>query len=206
MCARHACVRARACACVCSCSCRCAMWCLQKTIEFVSTYSYVFVAINGTTFCRGCRDTFKLIVSYPAQTAINQTIKKFLTLLISWSTPVICAVLCFFILDNDQSYKENYAPLYPALTVFLGGFLLSVGITTVLEASIDTIYLCAFKDMEANKNGPTFMSNDLRKAFGLDVAKEEAGKKAELFVPAEARKQQNGIPGNRASANNFVSP
>eukprot|EP00965_Chrysotila_dentata_P206244 6183438-Pleurochrysis_carterae.AAC.3 len=34
--------------------------------------------------CRGCRDTFKLIVSYPAQTAINQTIKKFLTLLISW--------------------------------------------------------------------------------------------------------------------------
>ena len=76
-----------------------------------------------------------------------------------------------------------YAPLYPALTVFIMGYLLSVGITTVLEAAIDTIYLCAFKDMEANTLGPKYMSDDLREAFGIDKAPEEAGRKAESFVP-----------------------
>mmetsp|Transcript_19534 Transcript_19534/g.44905 ORF Transcript_19534/g.44905 Transcript_19534/m.44905 type:complete len:245 (-) Transcript_19534:715-1449(-) len=168
---------------------RCAAWCLQKTIEFVAHYSYVFVAIDGTTFCRGCRDTFQLVALYPAQTAINQAVKKLLVLIISCSIPAICAICVFAILDNDESYRAEYAPLYPALTVFACAYLLSIGITTVIEGLIDTIYLCAFKDMEANKTfGPKFMSNNLREAFGIDTAVDEAGSAAAYYKPVEGRR------------------
>ena len=44
---------------------------------------------------------------------------------------------------------------------------------SVYECAIDSIFLCAFKDMADNKP-PKYMSNDLRKAFGLDLADEEA--------------------------------
>eukprot|EP00965_Chrysotila_dentata_P189726 6173474-Pleurochrysis_carterae.AAC.9 len=37
------------------------------------------------------------------------------------------------------------------------------------QVAVDTIYLCAFKDMEEN-NPPKYMSNDLRKGFGFDEA------------------------------------
>ena len=38
------------------------------------------------------------------------------------------------------------------------------------QVAVDTIYLCAFKDMEEN-SPPKYMSNDLRKGFGFDKAK-----------------------------------
>ena len=30
---------------------QCAVWCLQKSIEFVSYYGYVYVALEGGNFC-----------------------------------------------------------------------------------------------------------------------------------------------------------
>ena len=54
---------------------QCAAYCLQKTVEFVSFYGYVFVAIDGSSFCRACRDTFVLVASYPSQAAVNGTVK-----------------------------------------------------------------------------------------------------------------------------------
>jgi len=170
---------------------QCAMYCLEKTIEFVSHYSYVFVAIDGTTFCRGCRDTFKLVGNYPAQTAVNQAVKKLLKVIINWSTPAICAAVCFFYLEGDDEWSEEHAALYPALTVFVGALAVSDGITTVLECCIDTIYLCAFKDMEAN-DPPKFMSDSLRSGFGLAraVAEREAGNDIDGYKPVEMRKAE----------------
>ena len=44
----------------------------------------------------------------------------------------------------------------------------------VFSCCIDTIYICAFKDMREN-DPPKFMSNDLREAFGIDAADTERG-------------------------------
>ena len=44
----------------------------------------------------------------------------------------------------------------------------------VFSCCIDTIYICAFKDMREN-DPPKFMSNDLREAFGIDAAVKETG-------------------------------
>ena len=44
----------------------------------------------------------------------------------------------------------------------------------VFDCCIDTIYLCAFKDMKEN-DPPKFLSNDMREGFGIDKAEAEAG-------------------------------
>ena len=57
---------------------QCAMWCLQKTIEFVSYFGFVYIALNGTSFCASCKDTFKFLLTpkNAMQTAVNKVVEK----------------------------------------------------------------------------------------------------------------------------------
>ena len=61
--------------------------------------------------------------------------------------------------------------------------------------SIDTIYLCAFEDMErvkAKSDAKLYMSDSLRKGFGIDQAEAEAGAAGKLAAEAaEGRKQRS---------------
>jgi len=165
---------------------QCAMWCLQKTVEFISFYGYIFVAIDGSSFCKACKDTFVLVATFPAQVAVNATVKKLLGLLMSWSTPAICATLCFYLLDANEAYKaDGYSALYASVFVFIVALVISTSTTTVFECCLDTIFLCCFKDMKENEP-PKFMSDDLRDGFGIDKAEEEAPQgAAKLYAPVK---------------------
>ena len=136
---------------------------------------YVFVALDGSSFCKACKDTFVLIGAYPAQAAVNAMVKGLLLLLLGWSTPFLCAAACFFALEADGAYLgKGYSPIYAAVVVFAASFVIADGITMVFSCCIDTIYICAFKDMREN-HPPKYMSNDLREAFGIDAADKETG-------------------------------
>jgi len=148
----------------------CCLYCLRKTVEFISYYGFVFVAMEGTSFCRACKNTFVFILSNPGQTAINNVIQKLLGLLIGFTTPVGCALLCFYYLEGLEEYNAKYEPMYAAAIVFLCAFLVTDSFVLVLRVAVDTIYLCAFKDMAENAPEDMFMSNSLRKGFGFDAA------------------------------------
>ena len=51
-------------------------------------------------------------------------------------------------------------------------FFLSESIAAVFECTIDTIFLCSFKD--ADEFDGKYMSSEMREAFGLEVAETEA--------------------------------
>ena len=184
---------------------QCCMWCLQKTVEFVSFYGYVYVAIEGCSFCWACKQTFQLVLSNPGQVSVNQIVKLLLSFLMTWSNPVLCATLCFYTLDSDAAYgASGYEPIYPSVFVFLCAYVIASNVrtvhpnpnpkpkpnpnpnpsllpaphqvSTVYSCSIDTIFLCAFKDIKENGDAPKYLSNDLRRAFGFDGAGAEGGK------------------------------
>jgi hypothetical protein len=150
---------------------QCCMWCLQKTVEFVSFYGYVYVAIEGCSFCWACKQTFQLVLSNPGQVSVNQIVKLLLSFLMTWSNPVLCATLCFYTLDSNAAYgASGYEPIYPSVFVFLCAYVIASNVSTVYSCSIDTIFLCAFKDIKENGDSPKYLSNDLRRAFGFDKA------------------------------------
>jgi len=172
---------------------QCVMWCLQKTIEFISYYGYVFVAIKGHSFCRACFVTFGFVAKYMTQTVVNKAVQGMLRLLIGWTTPVACGLTTFFILDSISNY-DQYNPIWAGIVVFVVAYVVADGIVTVYDCIIDTIYLSAFQDME-RPGGPKYMSDDLRKGFGLDpaVAAHEAGNHARKYVPVGERKKQGVV-------------
>jgi len=155
---------------------QCCLACLQKTIEVITYYGFVFVAMQGQPFCKACYSTFVFVISNPAQVAINKVVVKILVILIGLSTPVISACAAFAYLEwcsIDPFYKDKYNNLVAVAVTFLISYIVTTGVVSIYECAIDSIFLCAFKDMADNKP-PKYMSNDLRKAFGLDLADEEA--------------------------------
>jgi len=172
---------------------QCVMYCLQKTIEFISYFGYIFVAIKGYGFCRACGATFGFIAKYPTQTAVNKTVQALLRLLIGWSIPIVCTLVCFFVLDSLTAYQD-YTAYLPALIVFIASYLIADGICTVYDCCIDTIYLSSFEDMERD-GGPKYMSADLKAGFGIDDAPNEASKRANKSRAVSARRQEGKCAG-----------
>lgn len=173
----------------------CAVWCLEKSIEFITTYAYVHVAVDGTNFCTACKDTFCLIIKYPAQTAVNSLVKRLLCgVLLGLSTPFIAAAACFLYLDSRDDFTVHHSPLYSAVFVFLISWFVAAGIANVFEAILDTVFLCAFQDMDQN-SPPLYLSDSMRKALGVDSADKEAGKSANYYVKTSERHQRAGNHG-----------
>lgn len=155
----------------------CCLWCFDKTIKFITFYGFIFVAVEGSSFCSACMSTFSFIIKYPAQLATNTVVGNILTAVISLTIPLACGAIGFIWVSEEVPEKPS--PLYAAIAILIPAFFIASAITDVFKCCIDTIFVCAFKDLETNMP-PKFMSADLRKGFGLEgVNKAEDGPKIE---------------------------
>merc|ERR1711959_729042 len=69
---------------------KCCLFCLEKCLKFITNYCYIYVAMQGSGFCRSCVATFKLIMGNAPQLAINPLVSTLLTLLHLVGIPVLC--------------------------------------------------------------------------------------------------------------------
>ena len=150
------------------------------------------------------------MLANPAQVSLNAIIKRLLFVLIGLMTPAACAALGFVYLDNIPEYRALYDPFHTAIAIALAAFFFTDAGCQVFSASIDTIYLCTFKDMAENKP-PKYMSNRLRKAFGVDEAEVESGTdveetKSKKVAPAYEEEARGDCGGARQSAPGRAAP
>ena len=143
----------------------CAISCLECCVEKVSYFGLIFVAIEGSSFCRACADTISFWSHYPAQVVINKMVAHMLSVVMSISIPLGASVITFIWVDQTNGPE----PIWAAIAVFVMAFIIASGITDVFRTCIDTIFVCAFKDLEENKPNPKFMPETLRSAFNIDV-------------------------------------
>ena len=71
---------------------RCCLWCLEKCVRFVSSYCFIFTALNGDSFCAACRQTVRLATAYPAQLATNALVQSLLYAVQSLLVLLLCAL------------------------------------------------------------------------------------------------------------------
>jgi len=150
----------------------CCLWCLDKTLQFITAYCYIYVAMQGSGFCVSCSATFNLIIKYPLQLSINTFVRAILSLIQLLSTPIACGWLC-----NHVLYKSNkQEPVYASALVFASAYVVATVTTAVFSCVIDTLFVCCARDMAEYKG--TWMSPRLRAAFDFDrKPKGKKGKK-----------------------------
>lgn len=142
---------------------RCLVWMLYKSIEALNEFGYIFIAIEGCSLCLACRSVFQLLERKGAQVGTNKMVGGILSLIISFSIPSLCAVICFAWVTIEHG---DVMPLWPAVAVFASAFLIASGVTEILRCSIDTIFVAAFLDLDAHGE-PLYMSDRLMRGFGL---------------------------------------
>ena len=164
--------------------------CLKSIIEFVSYYGFVLVGMRGNNFCRACRSSFGILLAHPAQTAINRTVQWMLRILVGLSSPLLCTFFAMQYLQSadEGAYAATHNPAWAAFVVLVASYVVTDAMVTVYNCAIDTIYLCAFIDMMENQP-PKFMSDGLRRGFGLSRARDDGEGKAGSEVEREEERK-----------------
>jgi len=141
---------------------KCCLACLYQTIKAVTNYGYIFTAVEGKNLCAACWSTFSLMARNPSQVLVNAMVGTILEVLIKLSIPIACALLGFTWCEAVGSAQ----PTYPAVFMFISSLIIASGVGDTFRCMVDTIFVCAWKDMQTNKPA-YFMSESLQHGFGI---------------------------------------
>lgn len=123
----------------------CCLWCVEKTVEYISYWGFIFVAVHGTSFCRSCFDSFGFQMKYLSQTVVNKSVQAILKIIMKITITIFCTLIAFYYLDGQSNFTAKYDPLWVTFVVFLTSYIIASAFTLIFDVSIDTIYLCAFE-------------------------------------------------------------
>ena len=150
---------------------QCCMWCLEKTVKFITAYCYIYVAMQGSGFCRSCFATFGLIISHPAQLAINTFVRTILSWIQLLALPISCGFVCNLVLVNQGKAEA----VYPTVVVAIMAFVIAKVFSLVFSCVLDTLFVCCARDKSEYKG--KYMPDRLREAFGFNKRSKKDKKK-----------------------------
>ena len=148
---------------------QCCLYCLEKTVKFITGYCYIYVAMQGMGFCRACFATFKLIILNTAQLAVNTLVRTVLIVAQLVLIPLACYQLCSIVLAANGHFE----PFYPSLVVAALALVITNVFGLVFGCVLDTLFVCCVRDKAEYK--AAFMSDRLYVAYGFDPAERAGG-------------------------------
>ena len=89
------------------------MWCFEKTVKFITNYCYIYVAMQGSGFCKSCFAVFSLILGNPAQLALNTLVRNILSLIQMIAIPAACGWGCHQVLSMNNLPGTHYTLHHP---------------------------------------------------------------------------------------------
>merc|ERR1711988_451842 len=125
-------------------------------------YCYIYVAMEGCSFCPACKRTFGLIMKFPFQLSINAFVGRILKLLQSFGLPIASSWIAYEVLVMQKMPN----PIYATSVVFVIAFVIARGFAVIFEVTIDSLFVCAFRDKD--EFGGVFASDRLKTALGMD--------------------------------------
>lgn len=157
------------------CCCKCCFWCLEKFLKFLNRNAYIMVAIYGRNFCSSARDALTLLASNPLRALVLDRVTDFILFLGKILITAGVGVLAFYFFSKklyiDPAWTQYFAPdlhyyWVPLIAVIIATYFIAKIFFTVFEMAVDTLFLCALKDLEINDGTPEkpyLMSKELKK-------------------------------------------
>ena len=89
------------------------LFCLEKTVKFITGYCYIYIALQGSSFCFACFSVFTLIITNAAQLAVNTLVRTILTYMQLIAVPLACYQVRH-LPRSPPSFDGISAPLPPS--------------------------------------------------------------------------------------------
>jgi len=180
-----------------SCCCKCFFYCLEKFLKFVNRNAYIMVAIYGRNFCQSAADALTLLLANPLRTLVLTKVTDFILFLGSLLITVGVGVLGFFFFSKTFNIPSSYSKYLspdlnyywaPLIAVILATFFIAHTFMNVFEMAVDTVFLCALKDMsihDGSAEKPYFMSKKMLKIISIKN-KQEKKEKTDNSIKVES--------------------
>jgi choline transporter-like protein 2/4/5 len=161
---------------------QCCLYCLKKTVKFVSYYGLVFVSCKGESFCMACYHTFFFFLMNPGQVAINGLVTFLLKLIAILSMPLVCGVGFYFLLDylsGTDAVSSSLNAMYPGAIIWVLAAVMTMSLMTVFECVVTTIFVCCFEDKKNASDAKYEMRMSDRLADAFHIKRKKAGESDE---------------------------
>lgn len=185
--------------------CKCCLCCLEKFIDIINKYAYVYVAMENCTFCAGAKKSYGLISNYPIQVrpqgqaglrvpkyclsslkhcrslqmVVMRAINGFV--LFCGKLFLTLTTMVFFLLFMDKLGRE-FCVLFVVLCS-LGMFQVFRFQANIIAAASDTIFVCYVMDLNLNNGEAIHMQT----SAGLHAKVQAAVSEYEKENPSEVQ-------------------
>jgi len=117
--------------------------CLERCVELVTEYAYVYVAVTGYPFCTSARKSFVFFAEYPVQVALDKMASFVLGLLACVTVPLGMMLLSILVLTPE----DRFACCFVILVLAYVTTRLAVG---VYDIAVTTLLVCCMHDVKTN--------------------------------------------------------
>lgn len=138
------------------CIIQCFLKTLQRILEIVTHYSYIYASLKGQSFSRSGGMVFGLILKY---TSLLTSVSVMCTAVIFLCKISICVAACFtyyMIVSNVPMFQPDGAfaivsPVISIIVCFLLAYTIATAFFNVFDIAVDTILICYITDIDENQ-------------------------------------------------------
>jgi hypothetical protein len=133
------------------CCMHCCLWAAECCMDKVNKNAFVWTAIFGTSFATSACNSFALVWRNLARVAAITVVGGFILFLGKVIVAALTAGIVGAILVNVDYYEERvYSIIVPCALAFVIAWIVASLFMTVLDTTIDTVFLCFLVDDEHN--------------------------------------------------------
>jgi len=143
---------------------RCCLWCLQKCVQFLTEYAYVYCAVTGSPFWPSATKSFHLIAKYPVQVALDKMMSRVLGFLACVTIPLAMGISAFLVIKGEKAVC--------AVAIVPLAYITTRLVVGVYDICVTTLFVCVMRDAE--EFGGKYMADSLQQVCGLQVSVEDS--------------------------------
>jgi len=150
---------------------QCCLGCVQRIIQFIDRFAYIYIAMHGDSFCGSAKNVFNLVSRNMFSAVVVDLLGEFVLFvgkLLGTAGSVALTVV---------TLQLTHRPLSPVTitVVAVGAYHIFSLFSQIVSVGVDTVMVCYLEDLERNKEGALYMDPELHRML-QDKASRNNGK------------------------------
>jgi len=153
---------------LCLLSCiQCFFRCIEKFVKWMDKFAYISMAMHGESFLGSAKSSFNLISRNMFSAVVVDTLGSFVLFVGKLLGTATCTL---FTMGIAHEVGRPISGVTVAVVVVISYCVFDL-FSHVVGVGVDTVFICYIEDMERNKDGAMYASEDLSKAIKEKAAK-----------------------------------
>eukprot|EP01052_Picozoa_sp_SAG31_P024403 SAG31_NODE_2073_length_6513_cov_9.289055_3_plen_570_part_00 len=140
------------------CLCHCAVWCLEKCIRYLTHNAFIYIGIDGQSFCASALKTFCFLAQNPVRITFAQGMSRIFGYLAIAFVSTVSTLAAYYhfnaisaqAMSTDSTISNS---LLPTMLVFVLSLLVAMAFTDVWNNGVDCVLFCYLHDEDKTRKG-----------------------------------------------------